>query len=466
MNILSTNIIEGSAITTEAELHVRPIREEELPRFRELMAKHHYLKGDHSAGDTIRYVAELDGRWVGLLLWGAAAYKLKHRETWIGWNTGLREARRKLVVGNRRYCLLTEKGDAPNLASQIMGACLRRLRGDWLERFGYAPLVAETFVDPNLFKATCYRATNWEALGLTAGSGRQARDFYEQHDVPKTLWVKELVPGARKILANAAPLPEDCRAAVPERMRGKPCATAETCSSLVEVFAGLSDPRARSGMRYPQRQLLAILALGMLCGCPDLQAIVDMGQNLSQDQLKALGGWQRKKTGCYEVPSYSAYYNLLGQMDAAAFDAALCQWLNARQGRLPRDLAIDGKVLRGTKDDKGHRLELIALIENKTQRLVAQEAAAVISNKDEDKQEGELTCARRLLSGLPSLEGATVTADALFTVADVAQIIVQEKGGDYMAAVKNNQPTIFRYIENTFNAKHPGAPVPFFGKAP
>jgi hypothetical protein len=219
-------------------------------------------------------------------------------------------------------------------------------------------------------------------------------------------------------------------------------------------------------MRYPQRQLLAILALGMLCGCPDLQAIVDMGQNLSQDQLKALGGWQRRKTGCYEVPSYSAYYNLLGQMDAAAFDAALCQWLNARQGRLPRDLAIDGKVLRGTKDDRGHRLELIAMIENKTQRLVAQEAAAVISNKDEDKQEGELTCARRLLSGLPSLEGATVTSDALFTVADVAQIIVQEKGGDYMAAVKNNQPTILRYIENTFNAKHQGAPVPFFGKVP
>jgi len=465
MNSLSTNIIESSAGAVGTELVVRPIREGELEKFRELMAKHHYLKGDHSAGDTIRYVAELGGRWVALLLWGSAAYKLKHREEWIGWNTGLREARRKLVVGNRRYCLLTEKGDAPNLASQIMGACLRRLRGDWLEHFGYAPLVAETFVDPNLFKATCYRATNWVPLGLTAGSGRQARDFYEQHDVPKTLWVKELVSGARKILADAGPLPEDCRAAVPERLRGKPCATEETCRSLLEVFAGLPDPRARSGMRYPQRQLLAIMAMGMLCGCPDLQAIVDMGQSLSQEQLKALGGWQRRKTGCYEAPSYSAYYNLLGQMDAAAFDAALCQWLNARQGRLPRDLAIDGKVLRGTKDDNGHRLELIALIENKTQRLVAQESAAVISAEDKHKQEGELTCARRLLNGLPSLEGALVSSDALLTVADVAQTIVQDKGGDYLMAVKENQPTMLRYIENTFDATHPGAPVPFFGKA-
>ena len=452
-------------MTTGIGLIVRPIREEELPRFRELMAANHYLKGDRSAGDTIRYVAELEGQWVALLLWGAAAYKLKYREEWIGWNTGLREARRKLVVGNRRFCLLTKQGEVPNLASRVLGACLRRLPGDWLERFGYKPLVAETFVDPNQFQATCYKATNWVPLGLTAGSGRQARDFYERHDVPKTLWAKELVPGARRMLADAGPLPEYCRAAVPGRMRGKPCATAETCRSLVEVFAALPDPRARSGMRYPQRQLLAILALGMLCGCPDLQAIVDMGQSLSQEQLKALGGWERKKTRCYEAPSYSAYYNLLGQMDAAAFDAALCQWLNAHQGRLPRDLAIDGKVLRGTKDGNGYKLELIALIENKTQRLVAQQAAAVISAADTHKQEGELTCARRLLAGLPSLEGATVTSDALFSVADMAQTIVQDKGGDYIAAVKDNQPTMRQYIEAAFNANQPGAPTPFFGKA-
>jgi len=74
-----------------------------------------------------------------LLCWGAAAYKLKHREHCIGWGAGLCKARLKLVVQNRRFCLLTDKGAAPNLASAVMGACLRRLRPDWLASFGYSP---------------------------------------------------------------------------------------------------------------------------------------------------------------------------------------------------------------------------------------------------------------------------------------------------------------------------------------
>ena len=153
--------------------------------------------------------------------------------------------------------------------------------------------------------------------------------------------------------------------------------------------------------------------------------------------------------------------------DAAAFDAALCGWLNARQGRLPRDLAIDGKVLRGTADAGGHRLELVALIENRTQRLVAQQPAKLAKDADDnDKREGELTAARRLLGSLPHLEGATVTADALLTVDDVARTIVQEKGGDYVLAVKGNQPSMERYIAGAFQASRPGAPTPLFGEAP
>ena len=237
-----------------------------------------------------------------------------------------------------------------------------------------------------------------------------------------------------------------------------------TCQSLMEVFAALPDPRARSGKRYPQKQLLGILALGMLCGCPDLLAIVTLGQSLSQMQLKALGGWQRKKTGLYEAPAYNAYYNLIGKMDATAFDAALCAWLTRHEGRLPRDLALDGKVLRGTKDEHGYRLALVALIENKTQRPIAQQAMQVISDKDSDKQEGELTAARRLLREVPTLEGAIVTGDAMFTHAAIMQSIVQDKGGDYLLAIKDNQPTLHTHVKQVFAAKHKGAAKPHFFK--
>jgi len=445
-------------------LTVRPCRPEQLDEFKSLMARHHYLKGGRSAGDTIRYIAEADGQWVALLSWGAAAYKLKHREAWIGWGPGLRKARLKLVVQNRRFCMLLEPGAAPNLASRVLGACLRRLRGDWERTFGYAPLVAETFVDPDYAQATCYKATNWQPLGLSAGSGRHARDFYQKHDRPKTLWAIELVKGARQLLADPGPLPAECRAGVNADAVRATEASPSTCKGLMEVFAQLPDPRARSGRRYPLKQLLGILALGMLCGCRDLQAIVLLGQSLGQRQLIALGGWRCKRTNRYEAPSYGAYYNLIGKMDTGAFDSALCEWLNAREGNLPRDLALDGKVMRGTRDKHGYRLELIALIENKTQRLVAQQPTDVLSEAEGDKQEGELTAGRRLLSGLPSLENATVTADAMFTHADIARTIVQEKGGDYLLALKDNQPTLHKHVTGCFEAKHPGASPPLFGK--
>jgi hypothetical protein len=446
-------------------LVVRPCREGERDEFKTLMAQHHYLKGGRSAGDTLRYVAEIDGRWVALLTWGAAAYKLKHREHWIGWGAGLRKARLKLVVQNRRFCLLTKPGAAPNLASCVMGACLRRLPEDWHVTFGYRPLIAETFVDPDYAQGSCYKATNWHMLGLSAGSGRHARDFYQKHERPKTLWAIELLKGARRMLADPAPLPEECRAGVIADAVKSTEASFATCQSLGEVFARLPDPRARSGMRYPQRQLLSILALGMLCACRDLQAIVILGQSLSQQQLRALGGWVRKKTRLYEAPSYNAYYNLIGQMDPEAFDAALCEWLGRHEGILPRDLALDGKVLRGTKDKNGFRLELIALIENKTQRLIAQQPTKVLSEAQGDKQEGELTAARRLLKEVPTLEGATVSADAMFTHADIAQSIVQDKGGDYIMAVKGNQPKLHEQVSRAFGARHAGAMRPFFAQA-
>jgi hypothetical protein len=185
--------------------------------------------------------------------------------------------------------------------------------------------------------------------------------------------------------------------------------------------------------------------------------------------LRALGGWRRKKTGLYEAPGYKAYYHLIGKMDANAFDAALCQWINAHEGQLPRDLALDGKVLRGTADENGRRLALIALIENQTQRPVAQQATRIIVDDEDSKQEGELTAARRLLEQVPALDHAVITGDAMFTRSDIAQSIVQDKGGDYLLALKDNNPTLAAEVRVRFDtaihSTEAGREHPFFGKA-
>jgi hypothetical protein len=326
--------------------------------------------------------------------------------------------------------------------------------------------VRQTFVDPDYATGTCYRATNWQLLGATAGSGRNARDFYQRHDKPKQLWCLELVKGARQKLADPAPLPQRHQAGVLHHLVKSTEASMATCQSLIEAFEHLPDPRARSGKRYPQKQLLGILALGMISGCRDLQSIVTLGRDLSQKQLKALGGWQRKKTGLYEAPAYNAYYNLIGQMDVEGFDTALCAWLARHEGALPKDLALDGKVLRGSADKNGRRLNLIALIENQTQRPVAQKPTRLIADNEKSKQEGELTAARRLLRAAPALDNAVITADAAFTRGDIAQSIVMEKGGDYLLALKDNNPKLHQQVKDTFEqSDQPGRARPLFGKA-
>jgi hypothetical protein len=137
-------------------------------------------------------VAILDGEWVGLLAWGSACYALKDRDQYIGWTPTLRAERQKLVVQNRRFLLLREKGEEPNLTSRILGASVQALPEQWLAYFGYVPLLAETFTDLEAFAGTSYKAAGWIPLGRTKGFSRHRADFFVPNDRPKKLWVKPL----------------------------------------------------------------------------------------------------------------------------------------------------------------------------------------------------------------------------------------------------------------------------------
>jgi hypothetical protein len=136
------------------------------------------------------------GQPVALLVWGPACYALKDRDRWISWSVNQRLERLKLVVQNRRFLLLHAKGASPNLASQAMGAALRALPEQWQEHFGYRPLLAESFTDPEAYEGTCYKASNWEPVGFSAGYSRHRADFYMAHERPKRLWLRPLVPEA------------------------------------------------------------------------------------------------------------------------------------------------------------------------------------------------------------------------------------------------------------------------------
>ena len=134
---------------------IRLIEPGERERFDQFIVEQHYLKNAQLVGEQLRYVAEYKGRWVGLMAWSAGAYKLKHREEWIGWTDKQKKRRLPLVVNNSRFLIL-QGCHVPNLASRLMKLCLQRLSQDWANTYGHEVLMAESFVDPEKHLGTSY----------------------------------------------------------------------------------------------------------------------------------------------------------------------------------------------------------------------------------------------------------------------------------------------------------------------
>ena len=154
-----------------------PCRNDIISDIREVNGNWRITLGSRSwSGSPLRYVAEQGGRWLALRGWGAAAFKGGPRDAWIGWGKSQQWRRLRYIANNMRFLILPGER-RPNLASQILGANLRRLSGDWQAVFGHPIVLAETFVDPD-FQGTCYRAAGWQKLGKTQGYGRNGGRYY------------------------------------------------------------------------------------------------------------------------------------------------------------------------------------------------------------------------------------------------------------------------------------------------
>jgi hypothetical protein len=172
----------------------------------ELMQAYHYLGAGPLCGAQIRYlVRSATYGWLGALSFSAAAGRLKSRDTWIGWSERARRAHRDQVVGNSRF-LLAPSVQVPNLASHVLAVSVRRLAQDWRARYGYEPVLVETFVDGQRFAGTCYRAANWVWVGQTAGRADGFRNGTHSTG-PKEIYVYPLRADWRSILCQEPPDP-------------------------------------------------------------------------------------------------------------------------------------------------------------------------------------------------------------------------------------------------------------------
>jgi hypothetical protein len=147
-------------------------------------------------GRQLHYLVHSAHGWLGGLAFAAAALQLHARDRWIGWTVDERRAYLDRVVGLSR--LLIRPGvRCKNLASHVLGLALARLAADFEARYGYAPWLAETFVDTVQVAGTCFRAANWTRVGTTRGRGRQDRDR-EQAESVKDIYVYPLVADFRE----------------------------------------------------------------------------------------------------------------------------------------------------------------------------------------------------------------------------------------------------------------------------
>lgn len=163
------------------------------------MKKFHYLGSGPLCGAQIRYLVRstLYG-WLGALSFSAATKRLKARDIWIGWNEAARQAHLAEVVCNSRFLILPTVR-VPNLASHVLSRCLSRLPADWQKRYGYRPVLVETFVDPHRFAGTCYRAANFIYLGKTAARANPYPNGKRTNGA-KDIYVYPLVGNWRAVL--------------------------------------------------------------------------------------------------------------------------------------------------------------------------------------------------------------------------------------------------------------------------
>ena len=314
-------------------------------------------------------------------------------------------------------------------------------------------MLAESFTDPEAYAGTSYKASNWEAVGKSAGHSRHRADFYVPNDRPKKLWLRPLCPEGRERL-SAQQVPEDCRGGLIAAPTGTLPIKAEELDSLMNVFRKAPDPRA-SNTVYRTYSVLAVIAMALLAGRREIAEIARFATTLSQPQRRRLGLPRKKGTKAFwQVPSYSVFYQVLTRMDPEAFAKVLSDWLQSRAGRLPGALALDGKMIRD-------HIGLLTLAQHEDGAPVA----VAVYDQKEGTERCELSAASALLEQLPALDGKIITADPLHCQRKHAAQIVQ-KGGDYLLQIKANQPTLFEKAQALDGLKNtPFLPKPGPGTA-
>jgi hypothetical protein len=183
---IDTSLLEGriDQLGPLQFAQVRRTSEERL--FNSLLEQHHYLKYQQPVGEHAKYLVWAQARPIACLAWSSAPRHLGSRDRYIGWSAEARRRNIRFIAYNTRF-LIMPWVRIENLASHILGRMAVRISEDWQQMYGHPIYFLETFVDPERFRGTCYRAANWVLLGKTTGRGKQSNSYVPNRSIKEIL---------------------------------------------------------------------------------------------------------------------------------------------------------------------------------------------------------------------------------------------------------------------------------------
>jgi len=206
--------------------------------------------------------------------------------------------------------------------------------------------------------------------------------------------------------------------------------------SLLTHFAALADPRVERTRLHPLINVLTIAITAVICGAE------------SWDEIAAFGEARAEWFGTFldlshGIPSHDTFNRVFAALDPAQFEACFLSWVRATRPALPAQvLAVDGKTVRRSHDRHGGKaaVHLVSAWAAEQRLILAQMKVADKAN--------EIMAIPEVLRAL-ALQGCVVTLDAMGCQRAIAQQVL-DQGGDYVLALKDNQPTLAADVQECF----------------
>jgi len=198
--LLDTTPVKGPLRALQPLEFQQVRRTPEEPLFNYLVEQYHPLGYTQPVGEHLKYLVYTAGHPLACLAWSSAPRHLGARDRFIGWSAEARCRNIRFLAYNPRFLILPWV-QVPHLASHVLGQMARRIAGDWERIYGHRIYFLETFVDPERYRGTCYRAANWVVMGRTTGRGKNCPNKRPNRSIKEVL-VYPLTPRFRQLLAE------------------------------------------------------------------------------------------------------------------------------------------------------------------------------------------------------------------------------------------------------------------------